>query len=292
MVKYKCAWGLLVVLVGACKMPDDNLRGGRHVSTTQDLRDQLKREGLTPLTIDTLLSKGAVSTRMVPATVSNELASEAGSIMGCLGGPIALPLDAKWPTFRKERLPFVGCIGLAGLPASMRETEMFPREGVLLFFYDGESDIRGMRDNTDWPWKVLFLEKFSENFMHGPGCHPMRFKEELTLPCETSTQFEELSFSIEDTERYCEFIVKRCRETLHRVGGYPDALQRDVFRSLTEHFSQWKNPGSRKWVLLLQVDSDKNLGLNFIGGRVYFVIGAEDLARRDFTKVLVITQRT
>jgi hypothetical protein len=86
----------------------------------------------------------------------------------------------------------------------------------------------------------------------------------------------------------------------HRVGGYPDEIQEDRFPLLCEHMARGlPDPdyggevppdierAAEDWRLLLQVDSDSDLKMNFgDGGRLYVFIRRSDARRGEFGKAV------
>ena len=92
-------------------------------------------------------------------------------------------------------------------------------------------------------------------------------------------------------------------EIQHRIGGYPSEIQGGqmaleceyLWRGLTRDYAQEVpediRRASRQWRLLLQVDSDPALNMNWWdGGRLYIFVRARDAKRGDFSKTVTITQ--
>jgi hypothetical protein len=92
-------------------------------------------------------------------------------------------------------------------------------------------------------------------------------------------------------------------EIEHRIGGYPGEIQGGQMAVECEH--RWRGlthdrrqPASddilhaaRQWRLLLQIDSDPALNMNWWdAGRIYVFIRARDAKRGDFSKTVTITQ--
>lgn len=92
-------------------------------------------------------------------------------------------------------------------------------------------------------------------------------------------------------------------EIEHRIGGYPSEIQGGqmglaceyLWRGLTRDYSQ-PPPDSlalaaRQWRLLLQIDSDPALGMNWWDtGRLYVFVRARDAKKGDFSKTVTLTQ--
>ena len=92
-------------------------------------------------------------------------------------------------------------------------------------------------------------------------------------------------------------------EIEHRIGGYPGAIQDGQMQIECEFLRQGKTRdyretvpdairvASRQWRLLLQIDSDPALNMNWWdGGRLYVFIRARDARRGDFSRIVTITQ--
>jgi len=85
----------------------------------------------------------------------------------------------------------------------------------------------------------------------------------------------------------------------HRLGGYPTILQNNDLEAQAAHFaddahypprdSAEKSAASR-WRLLLQLDSDEVCMWGTDSGTLYFLIHDDDLARRDFSRVVSVCE--
>ena len=92
-------------------------------------------------------------------------------------------------------------------------------------------------------------------------------------------------------------------EIEHRIGGYPGEIQdgqmgieceylwRGLTRDYREPVPDTLRIAARQWRLLLQIDSDAALNMNWWdGGRLYVFIRARDAKRGDFSKTVTVTQ--
>lgn len=75
----------------------------------------------------------------------------------------------------------------------------------------------------------------------------------------------------------------------HRLGGYPTVVQHnDLEADAAATFPQLG--AASGWRLLLQLDSDDQVMWGTDTGRLYVLVHDDDLSRRDFTRVVAITQ--
>jgi uncharacterized protein YwqG len=93
-------------------------------------------------------------------------------------------------------------------------------------------------------------------------------------------------------------------ELQHRIGGYPSEIQNGCLRIEAERMSRGLAPpdgqtgvapaidrASRQWRLLMQIDTDPDLGTRFgDGGRLYVFIRERDARAGDFSKTVTIFQ--
>jgi hypothetical protein len=93
-------------------------------------------------------------------------------------------------------------------------------------------------------------------------------------------------------------------EIQHRIGGYPNEIQPERMWLSCEHLARglpdpdWDEEvppaiqrAAKQWRLLLQVDSDSALKMNFgDGGRLYVFIRERDARRGDFSKTAALWQ--
>lgn len=92
-------------------------------------------------------------------------------------------------------------------------------------------------------------------------------------------------------------------EIEHRIGGYPSELQDGqmqieceyLHRGRTRRYGEPVQDGirraARQWRLLVQIDSDPALGMNWWdSGRLYVFVRKRDARRGDFSRTVTITQ--
>ncbi len=138
----------------------------------------------------------------------------------------------------------------------------------------------------------------------------LQFKNEWTLPpweSPYSTDLKEI-LSEEEVDRYLDHKYEWMEGDMvtHRIDGYPDAIQGDMYlecQLVTNGLycgdsTGYEDPrlgeleaGATDWRLLLQIDSEDDLGFMWgDSGRVYFWIREEDCKNKQFEKVWVVLQ--
>jgi len=87
-------------------------------------------------------------------------------------------------------------------------------------------------------------------------------------------------------------MIRREQHGLHHIGGYPEPVQGNVFteceKDYSEHKQTWQQAAenSHRWRLLLQFDTDGDLGVMWgDAGTIYFCIREDDLRAGRFDKV-------
>lgn len=107
---------------------------------------------------------------------------------------------------------------------------------------------------------------------------------------------------VADVEEQVRFVEQT--SPAHQIGGYPrpiqsDSMEAECQRAWNRRFSPDVKPdpadpspaGSEDWRLLLQLDSDDEMGTNWAdGGTLYFWIREQDARAGDFSQVWVTIQ--
>jgi uncharacterized protein YwqG len=92
-------------------------------------------------------------------------------------------------------------------------------------------------------------------------------------------------------------------ELQHRIGGYPSEIQEEQMALSCERIRRGRQPdeseeptpamqrASKAWRLLLQIDSDPGLKMNWgDGGMLYVFIREQDVRKGDFSRTVTISQ--
>lgn len=220
-----------------------------------------------------------------------------------LGGHPDLPEEADWPEHEGRPMTFVAqvrLVDLAGLP----DTDAFPASGHLAFFVDE-------RDPEMPACAVLYCEGFDLRRVPAPGnarvlpsCRVLPAAKS-TIPDVMSFEVEELVLSNVETDDYIEMsrvYAARFPGPEHQMLGHPVLVQGEMRIALAvaaipeeEEAPDEVTPEvlaeAARWTLLLQLDSDRDAGMNWgDGGVLYFWAHEDDLAEGDFSAVQALIQ--
>jgi uncharacterized protein YwqG len=223
-----------------------------------------------------------------------------------LGGDPDLPFDVAWPSEAGSMLTFLAQIDLAQARVSDGPAWL-PDEGSLFAFYDPEA--------LDNPHGVRVLYS-----RESPGASSVvgstsRFAERRVAFRRVISAPNRLWLGVEyhrvrdDNPGAWKEIIRAVdappNDTLqHRVGGYPNEIQDQQIPLLCEHIRQGSPPppyqmeltpdlerAADTWRLLLQIDSDPVLGMNWgNGGRLYVFVRPEDARAADFSRTVSLWQ--
>ena len=245
--------------------------------------------------------------------------SQATDTNSYLGG---LPPDFpgfRWPRQAGRAIGFLACVDLSEVDA----IDWLPDRGLLLVFYDLEGESWGFDPEDRHAWAVLYVPDPTQ--VAGLARAPEDLAEHLELP-RRGVAFEKahmpppyelvvgggphggdprrmaLADALDDAreEAYGE-------GPKHQLGGFPEAIQ-DAAMALDCQLAShgiavgtpeaYKDPrvadlraGAKDWRLLLQLDSDDDLGVMWGDlGMVYVWVRTEDARRGDFSGAWVVMQ--
>jgi hypothetical protein len=256
-----------------------------------------KRRCLTPGGESALLNRVTELARptllLVPATSPS---------FSKLGGAPNLPTSVRWPEGEKGPLTFVAQIDLAAAQSSV-VTDWLPADGRLYVFCDPD----------DWGEQVQIVFSRDQPGAARPSVSAayrergVAFASYVSLPTpEWLNLGGRLDIDFEELEAPLRVIGERPPEKAprHRIAGYPDEIQGGCLRMECEHLARGLPtyvPGvppasevehaSWAWRLLLQIDSDPALGMEFgDGGRLYVFVREPDAQAADFSKIVTLSQ--
>jgi uncharacterized protein YwqG len=220
-----------------------------------------------------------------------------------LGGRPELPAAMDWPNGVALPRAFLAQIDLAAL----REDggpDWLPAEGRLYAFCD--QDRYGFTD----PVKILFSSEppGAEVPMHGSSFPERRVR---FLKATSRPSLDWLGIDVSDLNvTEAELDQLSCLpdepfgdQVQHRIGGYPSEIQESQMQVECEYMRRglegdWSDEvppaimrASKDWRLLLQIDSDPDLGMSWgDAGRLYVFIRRKDASAGDFSKTVTIFQ--
>lgn len=225
-----------------------------------------------------------------------------------LGGAPELPVGTEWPTGAPGSLAFLAQIDLAAVRAA-GGPDWLPETGVIFAFLD----------DTRWGFRDLVT------VLHAPEAGPaallsppslskrLRFPErrvgflgKTSIPSLDWLGVDVRTLDVADLEldKLAGLPGEALDEApLHRIGGYPDEIQDEqmalsceyIARRLERAYGDDVPPeienASLDWRLLLQVDSDSDLKMNWgDGGRLYVFIREADARVGNFTEIVTLSQ--
>lgn len=212
-------------------------------------------------------------------------------------------------------LSFLAQIRLSDI-AQIDTENRLPHSGMLYFFYDAEHQPIPAEDPTSW--RVIYFDGDLSTLSRTPPpdavteegqfqARSVTFRSETTLPGWGLSALESLGMSREMQFRYSDILDRLSlsadeQATTHRLLGYPDCIQGDVFfEAVRDRFDiDYEDPSlpeeAAKWTLLFQMDSIVSEGPEQSGptwgdgGKLYFLIPKTALAARDFSQVWLVEQ--
>jgi uncharacterized protein YwqG len=236
------------------------------------------------------------------------LVPEKGSGFSKLGGDPELPAELEWPAGETGPRSFVTQIDLASVQAQA-ELDWLPRTGSLYAFYDperhGASDVvrmlyspglvAGEITTSPGAWRT-----FAERRVAFTPFSSVPSADWLNLdPTDVAIDHEQISARVAFMGTF-----PPQDQPQHRIGGYPDEIQSECMRLTCEHMARGLplprydseiapeiELASNQWRLLLQIDSDPALGMNWgDGGLLYVFVREKDAMAGDFSKTVSIWQ--
>jgi uncharacterized protein YwqG len=244
-----------------------------------------------------------------PAVQVVKTAGESSSYVG--GGP-PLPAGGAWPAKDGAPLTFLACLDLASLQAALR-VPWLPPAGRLLFFYDAENQPWGFDPKNRGSWVVtLAADGAAPANAPAPAPaltrHAVTFKRIDSYPSWERPEVAALGLTDAEAELLIDGGSAVYGEApMHQVGGFPQPVQGDEMELecqlvsnglycgdssgyLSGKASQLRD-GAKEWRLLLQVDSDEDLGVMWgDAGILYFWIREEDARAGRFDQAWAVLQ--
>jgi uncharacterized protein YwqG len=220
-----------------------------------------------------------------------------------------MPEGVDWPSSEGRPRAFLAQLDLAEVRA-VSGPEWLPEEGHIYAFYDDQG--AGCADHTtivfsaeaagptrDWPAtlpaKLRFLERRASF---------LAFRS-IPSPDWLGIDLDDLDLSDNDRDELADMAGEDFGDELqHRIGGYPSEIQPARMGLECEHLARGLAPpewgaevppaierAAKSWRLLLQIDSDPALKMNWgDGGRLYVFIREKHALAGDFSKTVSLFQ--
>jgi uncharacterized protein YwqG len=235
-----------------------------------------------------------------------------------IGGRPDLPKSTSWPQINGRPLHFIAQINLEHVDFDMPH---FPRNGLLSFFYDALEQPWGFDPKDRGSWKVVYLKEIgdlerkiepAEIVEQGTfTTSRISFSKQTTLPSWESLCIQRLELNDEEQDLYLNLYEKlqeynNSTGLTHRLLGHPDTIQGEMqlecqlvtnglYCGDSSGYEDPKRtvlePGADSWRLLLQIDSEEDIGMMWGDvGRIYFWILEDDLIKMNFNNVWVVLQ--
>ncbi|MBS1955317.1 MAG: DUF1963 domain-containing protein [Cyanobacteria bacterium SZAS-4] len=232
-----------------------------------------------------------------------------------MGGLPDLPVGMRWPHSKdKISLSFLCQLNLSESDQTMEWH--LPRKGMLYFFYDAKGQPWGAQSDKG-QWQVIYSADTSDlqAMEEEPGDLDedtifgetrLSFKLEQTLPDCKEPCFYNATVSHETIRTYDKALEEWYGSTpYHRLFGQPQLIQNSMqfecelafngYDSMKSHkgakFEKMEKTAFKDWILLLQIDTNEDDGMMWgDGGRLYFWIRRDDLAKLNFENVWVVLQ--
>jgi uncharacterized protein YwqG len=250
--------------------------------------------------------------RLRPAVMNDETA---GLCQSRLGGQPDLPPSEAWPGYRRVPQSFIAQVNLAEVRPH-DHGERLPPAGLLSFFYDSEQSVWGFDLADNEAWAVIYTESLEAlvrrafpDALHERGrFRAMRLWPEqvVTYPPLDSSDVAMLGMSSEEQEAYADLVEEEDESPVHQFLGNPQPIQEDMQLEcqLVSHGLNCGSPagyndpravdlrrGAVDWRLLLQIDSDDDVGMMWGDvGRIYYWMHRDSVRHRDWDKARLVLQ--
>lgn len=221
-----------------------------------------------------------------------------------LGGEPELPASHSWPPGAKAPRSFLAQVDLAAVRAA-GGPDWLPAEGRLYAFHDDErygfADVVRLLFSIDPPGPPVPAPKgLSAKRVFGE--RRVGFRATTSIP---SLVWLNIDVSALDNDIDLDTLPDPeepfGEQPHHRIGGYPGEIQGEqmalaceyLARGLDRDFDQGVPPAieraSKTWRLVLQIDSDRALGVNWGDtGRLYVFIREPHARAGDFTRTVTL----
>jgi uncharacterized protein YwqG len=269
-----------------------------------------KKEGVAPMR--------DVSALVTPlATPAIHLVRNSLPSLSHFGGSPQLPPDIAWPLRDGVKLGFLARLSLAEIQDAL-PIDWLPKSGALLFFYDIEKQPWGFDPQDRGSWSVLMVPDLAaptEQLDEGPNGNespfPHRnvsFRRIEVLPSWERDTMRALSLTEEESDECFNISDIPFNELpKHQIAGFPAPVQGDSMELESQLVSSGLycgdssgyndprvpslTPGAANWRLLLQIDSDDDLGVMWGDcGTIYYWVEANEAKSGNFANTWLVLQ--
>ena len=234
-----------------------------------------------------------------------------------IGGQPLAGKDFEWPKWQNKSLAFIMQIKLSEITL-ISKIKHFPQKGFLYFFYDKEQSTWGFDPKDKGSWKVIYqpehnnltLVPFPQDLENDYKYCEKKLEQELikTYLSLEDERIEGLQLTDDQADWYVNFRDSVYNDDpKHQISGFANEEQGSYMDLECELVSNglfcgdpsgYNDPKAKHleqnrkdWTLLLQVDSDDEIGMMWGDmGKLYFWIKKDDLEKLIFENVWMILQ--
>lgn len=233
-----------------------------------------------------------------------------------IGGEPGLPAGMDWPSHNGIKLDFLARLSLAELHRAS-PVEWLPAQGALLFFYDLEGQPWGFDPADRGRWRVLLVEDLDQpatpaDARPGPGptiCfRSAHYRLIQSLPSWERPSIAALGLNAPESDALQDLADRGfAGKPKHQIGGFPAPVQGDDMELQAQLVSHGLNcgssagykdprasalgPGAADWRLLLQFDTDDDLGVMWGDcGTLYFWVPEASARQGRFEDTWLVMQ--
>lgn len=259
-----------------------------------------------------------VATLVTPlATPAIHIVSESSPSFSHFGGSPNLPSGTPWPERNGAKLGFLARLSLTEIRRTL-SIDWLPHSGALLFFYDLERQPWGFDPKDRGSWSVLLVPDLgspaeqTDDRPRGDGCHiPHRnvsFRRINVLPSLERDSLRGLNLTDKELEAYFSLSDLPFQGSpKHQISGFPAPVQGDDMElesqlvsngqycgdsnGYTDQRARLLSLGAQNWRLLLQFDSDDDLGVMWGDcGTIYYWVEADEAKAGNFSNTWLVLQ--
>ena len=232
-----------------------------------------------------------------------------------IGGVPDVPPDFKWPERNGVPQAFIAQLAIEEVHAHDLHGEL-PARGTLWFFYDAKQETYGADPADRGGWQVIFREDYAGlQRMTAPADLPaesqfkaasVSFANEVTLSQSPQLDVPDFDWTDDEVQKYETLLStfptpEEHGDVQHQLLGNPQTIQDDMrlecqlasqgVTDINDPRAKELSKGANGWQLLLQIDSDDELGMEWGNtGMIYYWLRASDLKKLDFEEAWLVLQ--